>query len=88
MSVFAGTLVGTALGDALGLPCEGLPASGSRQKKMANLGKKGEIYVARFRFEGKEYKKSSSKATLWRLELRNGRCKGFKRSLSVVSRVA
>lgn len=25
---------------------------------MANLGKKGSIYVARFRFEGKEYKKS------------------------------
>src|SRR5215469_10701026 len=25
---------------------------------MANLGKKGDIYVARFRFAGKEYKKS------------------------------
>ena len=25
---------------------------------MANLGKKGDVYVARFRFQGKEYKKS------------------------------
>ena len=31
---------------------------------MANLGRKGDIYVARFRFQGKEYKKSLKTTSL------------------------
>ena len=30
---------------------------------MANLGKKGKMYVARFRYEGKEYKRSLKTTT-------------------------
>ena len=31
---------------------------------MANLGRKGDVYVARFRYQGKEYKKSLKTTSL------------------------
>ena len=34
------------------------PSASCTERNMANLGKKGELYVARFRYGGKEYKKS------------------------------